>query len=295
MGYLFLAIALLAGGTKGYCGKKTSGYTNNFRDAILANLIRMTLCIVIGFALILFQGELPAVLPSVPLLLLSACSGLATSAFVVVWLLCVKKSAYTMIDVSLMLGLLVPLLLSSFFFGEAIKPTQWIGLAILFIATVIMCSYNNTIKEKLSPASLLLLLLCGLSNGAADFTQKLFTKTFPDGSAAVFNFYTYVFAAIVLGVAFLATKKTVQDAPPADLRKIFGYICIMAICLFANSFFKTLAAGRLDAVLLYPLNQGCALIIAALIASVFFGEKITAKAVIGMTVAFAGLLIVNLL
>ena len=36
MGYLFLMIALLAGATKGYCGKKTSGYTDNFGDAVLA-------------------------------------------------------------------------------------------------------------------------------------------------------------------------------------------------------------------------------------------------------------------
>ena len=52
MGYLFLLIALLAGVTKGYCGKKTSGYTNSLRDATLANIIRMMLCILIGFILI---------------------------------------------------------------------------------------------------------------------------------------------------------------------------------------------------------------------------------------------------
>ena len=34
MGYLFLAIALFAGATKGYCGKMTSGYVNEYKDAI---------------------------------------------------------------------------------------------------------------------------------------------------------------------------------------------------------------------------------------------------------------------
>ena len=47
MGYLFLAISLLAGITKGYCGKKTSGYVNGYSGAMLANFVRMFFCIVI--------------------------------------------------------------------------------------------------------------------------------------------------------------------------------------------------------------------------------------------------------
>ena len=54
MGYLFLGLALFAGVTKGYCGKRTSGYTKDFGDAILANCIRMLLCIVIGLVLMLY-------------------------------------------------------------------------------------------------------------------------------------------------------------------------------------------------------------------------------------------------
>ena len=54
MGYLFLVFALLAGVTKGYCGKKTSGFLSGFRDSMMANMIRMGLCIVIGFLIVLF-------------------------------------------------------------------------------------------------------------------------------------------------------------------------------------------------------------------------------------------------
>lgn len=69
----------------------------------------------------------------------------------------------------------------------------------------------------------------------------------------------------------------------------------MSVCLFLNSYFKTLASGHLGAVLLYPLNQGCALILSAVMAAVLFKEKLTAKAVIGILTAFVGLLIINLL
>ena len=78
------------------------------------------------------------------------------------------------------------------------------------------------------------------------------------------------------------------------MKKIFLYIFIMSVCLFANSYFKTLAAGYLNAVLMYPLSQGGALILSAIMSATLFKEKLTAKAIIGIFVAFAGLLVINL-
>ena len=69
----------------------------------------------------------------------------------------------------------------------------------------------------------------------------------------------------------------------------------MAISLFTASYFKTLAANELDAALVYPLNQGSSLIISALMAALFFKEKINLKAVIGIILAFIGLLTINVL
>ncbi len=152
MGYLFLMIALLAGTIKGYCGKKTGGLIAATKDALLANLIRMGLCILIGFAVVFFGGNTAELIPSVPLLAIGALSGIFTALFVV-----------------------------------------------------------------------------------------------------------------------------------------------MAICLFLNSYFKTLAAEYLDTVLLYPLNQGLALVLSTVMATALFREKLTTKAIFGILTAFAGLIIINLI
>lgn len=295
MGYLFLLIALFAGVTKGYCGKKTSGYTTGFRDAISANSIRMLLCTAIGFVLILITEGLGVLIQTRDVLLISALSGVSTAIFVVTWLISVKKSAYMMLDIFLMLGVLIPIIASNLFFHEPIKLTQWLGMIVLFAAVVIMCSYNNSIKAKITPSSFLLLLVCGIANGIADFSQKIFTKQVPTGSTAVFNFYTYLFAAFVLAAIFFLLPKPTKAAGKSNIRSMVIYILLMALFLFVNSYFKTLAAKYLDAVLLYPLNQGCALILSALMASILFKEKLTVKAVIGIVTAFAGLLIINLL
>ena len=295
MGYLFLFIAVFAGSAKGYCGKKTSGYANNFSDAILVNSIRMILCVIIGFLIIMTTGDISQLIPTVEIVCISALSGVFTAFFVVSWLISVKKTAYMMLDVFLMLGVLIPLIASNILFDENIKITQWIGIILIFIAVLLMCSYNNSIKVKLTLSSFMLLLLCGVSNGIADFSQKLFMKQIPNGSAFVFNFYTYVFASLVL-IAFLVLKrKTATTTNPADFKKIFTYILIMAICLFANSYFKTIAAKYLSAVQLYPLNLGSALILSTIMSTVLFKEKLTKKAVLGILIAFIGLLTINII
>lgn len=295
MGYLFLSAALLSGAAKGYCGKKTSGYTENFKDAMAANILRMLLCIAIGMGIVVLTGDIADISPSAEIIAISALSGVSTAVFVVSWLMSVRKSAYMLLDIFLMFGVLIPLVAGKILFDEEIRAIQWLGIAVLFIAVVIMCSYNTSLKGKMTLLSLMLLLICGISNGITDFSQKLFVKCIPDTSVAVFNFYTYIFAGLTLAIAYFFIDRSEGNDCRALLGKSIPYIIIMAICLFANSYFKTRAAEYLNTILLYPLNQGAALIISTLMSSLLFKEKLTLTAVLGITTAFAGLIIINLL
>lgn len=298
MGYLFLALALLAGSTKGYCGKKTSGFVREYKDAMFTNFVRMVLCILISFLLLALSGRLSLLAVDLNVVLITLLSGVTTSVFVVAWLLAVRRGAYMMLDVFLMLGVIVPLLLSEFLFDEKIHLNQWAGLLVLLVAVVIMCSYNNQIKEKMSLKSLGLLVLCGIANGLTDFSQKLYVKTVADSSAAVFNFYTYIFSALVLLVFYLGAKVTDKTGSSSEtdvLRRVGGYVAVMSVCLFLNSYFKTMAAGILPSAILYPLSQGASLILSSFMSMLFFKEKLTAKCITGIALSFAGLLIINLL
>lgn len=301
MGYLFLSIALAAGITKGYCGKRTSSYIVTNSDSMIMNLLRMVVCIFIGFFLILAQNELSSLSLDGFGVFVTAMSGIASAAFVVSWLLSVRTGAYMMVEVFLFLGVIVPIALCRVFFAEEIGAWQIVGICILIVAVYIMTTYNSSVKGKLSIGSFLLLLLCGLSNGIADFSQKLFVKTSPDGSITAFNFYTYVFAAAALLVAYIVFRQIDKNKgneirkPMAVIKPIWYFVLIMAACLFANSFFKTQAALYLDAAQLYPLNQGCAVILSLLMSAIVFKEKINAKCIVGICLSFVALLMINLL
>ena len=301
MGYLFLALALAAGITKGFCGKKTSFAIKSSSDSMIINVLRMLACIFIGFALMAIQGDVSALAADGLTILICAMSGIASAAFVVSWLLSVKSGAYMMVEVFLLLGVMVPIVLCRIFFGEEIGIWQIVGIVILLVAVFIMCTYNVSLKGKMSIGSILLLLLCGLANGLTSFSQKWFVQVYPKGSVAAFNFYTYVFAAAALLVAyfiFRAADKRGEHkprSPIAVIKPIVLYVIVMAVCLFANSYFITLAAQHLDAVKLYPLNQGGAVILSLLMSALIFKEKINAKCIVGISLSFVALLMINLL
>ncbi len=297
MGYLFSLISVFACTTKGFCGKKISAYTKEYRSAMLSNSLRMLICIAIGAIFVIVDGGFPAFAVSGKVILISALSGVMTSLLVISWLFSVRRGAYMMVDVFITLGVMVPIILSSIFFKEEIRLNQIIGLVILFSATFIMCSYNNQIKTKLTLSTFGLLVLTGLSNGLADFSQKLFIKEADGALVSTFNFYTYVFSAITLIIVFSLTidrKKGISESVEA-VKKSYVYIIIMAVALFATSYFKTLAAEHLSAAELYPLNQGTLLILSAFMSAIFFGEKIKPKCILGIVLAFIGLIIMNVL
>ncbi len=293
MGYVFLFIALIAGTTKGFCGKKTSSVTNTYSSAMLVNFVRMVLCAIIGFLILALQGNLDALRLDAITLMITLLSALASSVFVVSWLISVRSGAYMMVDVFLMLGIFVPILLCKIFFSEEISLVQWLGMAVLIISAYVMSTYNKTVKSTASPKAILLLIICGLSNGIADFSQKLFVKRIPDGSSAAFNLYTYAFSAIILLVAFLYYNKSERVSPSRIISKIWLYVLIMAICLFANSFFKTLAAKELDAIQLYPLNYGGGIILSLIMSATLFKERINRKCIIGTALAFLALMLLS--
>ena len=237
---------------------------------------------------------------SVTTILCALLSGVATSAFIVSWIISIQRGAFVTTDVFLTLGVGLTIALSAAFLGEKVKITQILGFIILIIAAYVICSYNISIKGKMSFGSFMLLLVCGASNGLADFAQKIFVKKVEGESAAAFNFYSYVFSATTLFIIYLvfraykkSEEKSVFSTPQA--KKVILHVSLMAVLLFVTSYFKTLAAHELDAAVLYPLNQGATLILSMTLAAVCFKEKITVRSLVGISLTFVALVIINLL
>lgn len=293
MGYLYMLLSLTAGTAKGYCGKKTSELMQNTTDGIFISMMRMIICTAAGFLFVLI-GKTPSFKLNFSMLMPTLMSTAATSCFVVSWLICVKNGSYMMLDIFIMLGIIIPISASAFMFGEKIRINEICGILILLTAVYLLCSYNVKLKGKMTAKNILLLFFCGAMSGFADLSQKMFVKLNENASAAVFNFYSYMFSLIILAITFAAVKKR-KYIRNKNMKKMTGYILIMGICLFMNSYFKTLAAKYIDAAQLYPMLQGLALIFSSFMAVFLLKEKLDFKGVLGVFIAFLALIVINVL
>lgn len=155
MGYLFVAIALLCGVTKGYCGKKTSGVLVNQSDAMLVNAVRMLACIAVGLVIVAVQNDFASLAATKELILVAILSGVSTAAFTVSWLLSVRQGAYMMVDVFLLVGVMLPLILCRVLYSEEIHLVQWIGYVLVCgsCAFPLLCLFKSKREKDGRPAS----------------------------------------------------------------------------------------------------------------------------------------------
>ena len=165
-------------GIKAFCGKRISGKTPTIKNAILTNFVRMLFCIVFGFLFVLVIDGVGALKMDGMAILLALGGSVATCVFLVSWLLAMRKNAYMTVEAFVLVSMLVPVLLKLLLYGEKVDLFQWIGLAILIFAVVLMSIYNNQTKGKLTAVGVLLLLVVCLGNGLNSFTQNVFKTEF---------------------------------------------------------------------------------------------------------------------
>ena len=295
IGYLYLSGALFAGVAKGFCGKKISGAMQTFKDCVFINLARMLFCAAIGFLFVLIEWNFSALRLDGQTLGVYLLSAVGMTAFCVCWMYAYKQDAYVFLNIFTMLGSVITCLLSFLVYEESIGWNEWLGMAILLCAVVIMSKYNKDVKGKISVLGVAILIIGCVGSAVTDFSQKAYMKSVGE-SAAAFNFYTYAIGFLMLLVLQLAVRvkdaKTPLSLEVKDKRHLLAYF-LMSLFLFLNTALKTLAAGFLSSAQIYPVLQGANLILSGLMAHFLFKERASAKSITGMALAFAGLLIMN--
>lgn len=290
MGYLYLFISLITGATKGLFGKKVSTLVTGTRGAAATNLLRMALCTLISILLLVTGIEKVSLVPDGPAIFIGIAAGVTLSAFTITWLLAVQKGAFVLISVAQMFGVVVTLICSTLEFGTQPTLLQYLGIALLMAAVLVMGSYSKKLKGSLTAIAIVLLILCGVSSGLYDFTLKLFT-TYSTSSKSMLNLLTYLVSALILGGMVLLPQKGEKVAIP--WKKIVLPILLMSVCLFLNSYFKAFSTQYLPDAALYPIYQAGGLILSTLIGAVFFKERVTVRCVIGLVLAFAAILLLK--
>ena len=312
MVYLLIVVILALLALKGFLGKKTSFWVQGNADAFLLNLLRMGMCAFIGLALVFFEGARLSLAIEPTMIAICALSGISNVAFLIGWILAIKKNAMVTVDVSLTLGSLIPAILCALLFAEPISIPKMAGFALIIISTVILAGYSKSTLGKGSLSGAIFLAVASVGDGMMGFAQQLFRHYYSEGGSlydgvvypkSVFHFYTYLFAGLCLAVLYSGYRMICKSGDISKEHinlvkpKALAVILVMALCMFISSYLQTVVSNDygMPSQVLYPIIKGGCLITVNITAMLFFGEKITKRSVIGSLVALAGIIAMNVL
>lgn len=288
MGYVFIVLTVIMNVVKGFFSKKVSLTTDELTDNINISLIRSALCAICGA---LFVFEIMFEMP-VKGLAICAVSGIFLALTYTFLLIALKTDAYMFASTANNSGFIVAVVCGVLFFGEQLTLFNFFAVVFIIAAIMLMAKYQTELKKKPTFNDIAILLGLLLCAGLSSVSQKWFTREFPNITANLFTYYSFVFSTLfLLLIRFFFKGKKPIKAQMSSLKPILPLIFIMSVVLYAATFFQTKAARLLDAVVLYPLLNGLSLIAGSLMAWIAFKEKPDRYSIIGVILVFIAMVL----
>ena len=192
------------------------------------------------------------------------------------------KSGVVLSSVFIKLGLLVPMVLSVFLFGEMPSTMQCVGF-VLAVGAIILINYEKGISFSGFRLPLVLMLLAG---GCGDAMSKVFEVYGPETHGDLFLFYTFV-SAFLLCVVLIFRKKERPDR----YALLFG--ALVGIPNFFSAKFLLMALGKLPGVIVYPTYSVATILVVTLAGVCLFKERLRRSQWLALSVILAALVMLN--
>ena len=293
-GYVSIFISVGFGIIKGFGSKKVSASVKTLRDNLDISLFRNIICSIFSLIIVLLLKN-PDLKVGLIEIVISAIAGISMAIFISSWIFAIKSDSYMLVSACASSSFIVPAVIGIFFLNEKLSPSKVIAFIIIVISLFFLLKYNTKLNGKIKFKTLLLLATVLLSQGVNQSMQKFFTN-YSEKDISYYTFYSAIFTVLAIIAIYPFTKKdkTEKEASVLLNKKILFYATLMAIALFGNSYFMTLASKKVDAIILYPIANALSLGGSSAMSSIFFGEKMNRDSVIGVLLVFISLLFISL-
>lgn len=180
-------------------------------------------------------------------------------------------------------GIIIPSVISIFYFNQKMSYFSWLGVGLFFVA-VALISPNSKDKKALTGKALLILFLNFLINGFASFMGQFYSIKTTNFNGSLFSGFCYLSSSTIFLLIILFTKiksdtnTKVFDVPKKTLLfgGLLGIICPLIIPI--NSFLLRL----LPVVIVNTVPSVMSVIGCAVVGFVFFKEKLSFKNILGV-------------
>ena len=195
----------------------------------------------------------------------------------------VKKNGVVLSSTFMKLGLLVPMVVSIFFFGE--MPALWqVAGFVLAVTAILLVNVGNDASAAGMKAGLILLLLV---NGGADAMSKIFDELGQADWSECFLMVTFGTALLLCGALVF-----VKQERPGKWEVLFGLL--IGIPNYFSARFLLRSLEHVAAVIVYPTYSVATILVVTVTGLCLFRERLNKRQWAAVAVILAALVLLNI-
>jgi multidrug transporter EmrE-like cation transporter len=249
----------------------------------------LTAAVIYLAASVVTWARLGGRLPGSRTLLLGVGTGvLFVSAFVLIAELQERKGI-SITTAALRLSVLFPVLASLLFWGERARGAQLAGMGLALVSLPLLGFTPPGPRPKAAPDLVGLLVTVGLfvANGLVGVAVRLYHQVGAPEEKVYYFAALFVTAAVVSRLVLVATRNRVSrpDLLPGVLLGIWNT---------GASFLLLVALATVSGFVAFPLQSALALVLTAALAMLIWRERLSTAGTIGIVVAVAAAVLLNL-
>lgn len=184
------------------------------------------------------------------------------------------------------LGLVVTIGVSILCFGERPGAMQLVGIALVFLALLLI----HGGAEKAAGGSFLLLVLVLLTGGGGDAMSKVFEQLGGEGEGTLYFFWLFLTAGVLAALlAWREYRQTGLKLLPGELAAGI----LVGLPNYFSSLLLLLALERMPALVVYPAASTGTILLVTVFSALFFHERISRRQGAGLALILAALVLLN--
>lgn len=189
-------------------------------------------------------------------------------------------------------GFLPPIFYSAIFLNESVSLLQWLGILLLFPALYLIIHKKDGGRVALK--WLFYALLSALLSGTTAILQKTHQLSVYAKELPIFLLFAFFFSACfsVCGIFIFRKAKPIQSTTSTTLDKFSPYL--LGLFVGALNFLNLTLAGKIPAIVLFPVYNVGSLILTSVLSLLLFREKTTRRQFYGFCIGVIAILIIGL-
>ena len=227
-------------------------------------------------------------------LVLSSAFGLLFLATILLYMKAMELGPLSFSTLLFSMALLVPVVSGALFLDEPVNWLQAIGLLLLIFTFSLARQSTARDDKKPSLRWLLLIIAACLGNGFLMTLSKVHQAAYPGIDVEEFLIIGFSTAALV-SLALFLVRRSREGSDIRHLRqKRFAAVAAVAgLTTGLGNLAALILAGRIPAIIQFPMTSGGLVILATLLSSWLYRERITRRTVTGLAIGLLALVLLS--